>query len=87
VRGSRGAWPRVYSNRRPTSANLGHMRVPKRPLTLTKTEAGVRQAEAAIQAFVRGDCDITITLACAETLEPNRRERAREAEGERGRML
>jgi hypothetical protein len=41
------------------------MRVPKRPLTLTKTEAGVRQAEAAIQAFVRGDCDITITLACA----------------------
>jgi hypothetical protein len=25
----------------------------------------VRQAEAAVQAFVRGDCDITITLACA----------------------
>jgi len=31
----------------------------------TKAQAAVRQLEAAIHAFVRGDFDIAITLACA----------------------
>ena len=41
------------------------MKVPKRPLTLTKAQAPVRQVEAAIHALIRGDFDIAITLACA----------------------
>jgi hypothetical protein len=34
-------------------------------LSLTKIEAATRQTEAAIEAFVRGDFDIAITLAGA----------------------
>jgi hypothetical protein len=41
------------------------MRVPKRPLTLTKEHAAVRQVEAAIHALMRGDFDVAVTLACA----------------------
>lgn len=41
------------------------MKVPKHPLTLTKEQAAVRQVETAIQALMRGDFDIAITLACA----------------------
>jgi hypothetical protein len=41
------------------------MKVPRRPLTLTKEQAAVRQVEAAIHALMRGDFDIAVTLACA----------------------
>ena len=39
------------------------MEVPDQPLNLTKEQAAARQVEAAINAFVRGDFDIAITLA------------------------
>jgi hypothetical protein len=38
---------------------------PDSTLTLTKIEGATRQTEAAIEAFVRGDFDIAITLAGA----------------------
>jgi hypothetical protein len=38
---------------------------PNSTLTLTKIEGATRQTEAAIEAFVRGDFDIAITLAGA----------------------
>ena len=41
------------------------MKVPKQPLDLTKAQGAVRQLEAAIHSFVRGDFDIAITLAGA----------------------
>ena len=41
------------------------MEAPKETLTLTKIEGATRQTEAAIEAFVRGDFDIAITLAGA----------------------
>jgi hypothetical protein len=41
------------------------MDVPQEPLTLTKAEAATRQTEAAIEALIRGDFDIAITLAGA----------------------
>jgi hypothetical protein len=41
------------------------MEAPERTLTLTKVEGATRQTEAAIEAFVRGDFDIAITLSGA----------------------
>jgi hypothetical protein len=42
------------------------MRVPATPaITLSKSEAATRQIEAAIEALLRGDYDIAITLAGA----------------------
>ncbi|WEK50271.1 MAG: hypothetical protein P0Y66_21940 [Candidatus Kaistia colombiensis] len=41
------------------------MKPPARPLTLTKTEAALRQISAAIEAFAVGDFDIAVTLAGA----------------------
>jgi hypothetical protein len=44
------------------------------PLTLTKESAAIRQTEAAIDAFLRGDYDICITLAgAAEGIFSNRK--------------
>ena len=39
--------------------------VPETTLTLTKMEAAARQTEAAIEALIRGEFDIAITLAGA----------------------
>jgi hypothetical protein len=41
------------------------MEAPERTLTLTKVAGATRQTEAAIEAFVRGDFDIAITLSGA----------------------
>ena len=41
------------------------MQVPNRVLTVSKSEAATRQVAAAIEALVRGDFDIAITLAGA----------------------
>lgn len=41
------------------------MEAPETPLALTKTQGATRQTEAAIEALVRGDFDIAITLAGA----------------------
>ena len=41
------------------------MRVPKRPITITKTEGAGRQVDEAIKALERGDFDIAVTLAGA----------------------
>ena len=41
------------------------MQVPKGVLTLTKADGATRQVDAAIDALVRGDFDIAVTLAGA----------------------
>ena len=53
------------------------MYVPEEALTLTKVEAAVRQTEAAIEAFKRGDFDIAVTLAgAAEDMLPEKNDNA-----------
>jgi hypothetical protein len=44
---------------------IHRMEPPDDPLTLTKIQGATRQIDAAIDAFVRGDFDIAITLAGA----------------------